>query len=200
MGKLGGTLELVRRRLDEFIRNAEAAPRQEPWVVLSNLTDSEGRPAAPARDAVVMFLANIRHETIVSTYNRNVPVSPDAYGLIAPPLFIDLFVLLYANFEDQAYPVGLEAISHVISFFQQTPWFTQQSLPGLDPDIDKLTFEFVDLDLLGLNHLMGLAGVKYLPSVFYKVRMIPYRGEAMQGQVSAAKGVEAPGRPQGMQP
>ncbi|GEN06000.1 Protein of unknown function [Myxococcus fulvus] len=200
MGKLGGTLELIRARLDEFIRNAELAPRQEPWVVLSNLTDHEGRPAAPARDAVVMYLANLQHETIVSTYNRNVPVSQDTYGIVSPPLYIDLFVLLYANFEDQAYAVGLEAISQVISYFQQTPWFTQQSLPGLDPDIDKLTFEFVNLDLLGLNHLMGLAGVKYLPSVFYKVRMIPYRGTAMQAQVPAAKGVEAPGQPREQEP
>ncbi|MCE9672064.1 DUF4255 domain-containing protein [Myxococcus stipitatus] len=198
MGKLGSTLELIRQRLDEFIRNAEPTPRNEPWVVLSNLEDNQGNPATTARNAVVMFLANLQHETIISTYNRNVPVSPDAYGIIAPPLYIDLYVLFYANFMDQAYPVALETISLVISYFQQTPWFTQQTLPGLDPDIDKLTFEFTNLDLLGLNHLMGLAGVKYLPSVLYKVRMIPYRGSAQQAQVPAAKGVETPGEPKGV--
>ncbi|MCP3100292.1 DUF4255 domain-containing protein [Myxococcus sp. K15C18031901] len=200
MGKLGSTLELIRQRLDEFIRNAEPAPRNEPWVVLSNLEDNQGNAAATASNAVVMFLANLQHETIISTYNRNVPVSQDTYGIVAPPLYIDLYVLFYANFTDQAYPVALETISLVISYFQQTPWFTQQTLPGLHADIDKLTFEFTNLDLLGLNHLMGLAGVKYLPSVLYKVRMIPYRGPAQQAQVPAAKGVETPGEPQEQRP
>ena len=40
-----------------------------------------------------MFLANIQHETTISTYNRTMPVKGNQYAIVAPPLYIDLFVV-----------------------------------------------------------------------------------------------------------
>ena len=42
--------------------------------------------------------------------------------------------------------------------------------------------------------LMGMAGTKYLPSAYYKIRTLPFQSEAMQAQVPAARGITAPGR------
>jgi hypothetical protein len=140
-----------------------------------------------------MLLANIKHETIISTYSPTVPVKGNQYGLITPPLYIDLFVLFFANFNDKNYPEGLGVISRTISFFQQNPWFTRENLPGLDPEIDKLTFEMVNLEMTDLNYLMGMIGAKYLPSVYYKVRVIPFRSDAMRAQVPPVHGVESEG-------
>lgn len=201
MSEILGTLELIRKRLDEFIGNA--IPRNEKWVILSNLVDLEGRPYEGARDKVVMFLAGIRRESTISTYNPNLPVKGTAnrpgqgnpFAVVAPPLYINLFLLLFANFEGQGYTQGLELISRTIIFFQQNPWFTHDNLPGLDPRIDKLTFEMIDPDLIDLNYLMGLAGVTYLPAVYYKVRMIPFQSAAMQAVVPAVEGLEAAGEP-----
>jgi hypothetical protein len=192
MGAIQTTLELIRQKLNEFFSNAD--PREEDWVILSNVVDQEGRPYEPAKDKLVMFLANIQHETTISTYNRTTPVKGDQYAVVAPPLYIDLFVLFFANFYDKNYREGLGMISRTISFFQRNPWFTHDNLPGLDPVIDKLTLEMTNLDMTSLNYLMGLAGTKYLPSAFYKVRMIPFSSEAMQGEVPAARGVQAPGQ------
>jgi Pvc16 N-terminal domain len=191
MGAIQTTLELVRQKLNEFFRNAD--PKEDDWVILSNIVDHEGHPYEPAKDKVVMCLANIQYETAISTYNRTTPVKGDQYAIVAPPLYIDLYVLFLANFYNKNYPEGLGMISRTISFFQQNPWFTHDNLPGLDPVIDKLTFEMTNLEVTGLNYLMGLMGAKYLPSAFYKVRMIPFAGEAIQGQVPAAQGVQSPG-------
>jgi hypothetical protein len=191
MGEIHTTLELIRQKLNEFFRNTD--PKEDDWVILSNIVDHEGRVYEPAKDKVVMFLANIQHETIISTYNRTTPVKDDQYAVVAPPLYIDLYVLFFANFYDKNYTEGLGMISRTISFFQQNPWFTHNNLPGLDPVIDKLTFEFTNLEVTGLNYLMGLTGAKYLPSVFYKVRMIPFTSDAIQAQVPAAQGVQTPG-------
>jgi hypothetical protein len=191
MGAIDTTLELIRQKLNEFFSNTD--PREEDWVILSNVVDHEGQNYEPAKDKVVMFLANIQHETTISTYNRTVPVKGDQYVIVAPPLYIDLFVVFFANFYDKNYREGLAMISRTISFFQQYPWFTHDNLPGLDPVIDKLTLEMTNLDVTGINYLMGLMGTKYLPSVFYKLRMIPFSSEAMQGEVPAARGVQAPG-------
>ncbi|HZE68847.1 MAG TPA: DUF4255 domain-containing protein [Pyrinomonadaceae bacterium] len=191
MGAIQTTLELIRQKLDEFFRNAN--PIEGDWVILSNIVDHEGHPYEAAKDKLVMFLANIQYETAISTYNRTTPVKGDQYAIIAPPLYIDLYVVFLANFYNKTYPEGLGVISRTISFFQQNPWFTHDNLPGLDAVIDKLTFEMTNLEVTGLNYLMGLMGAKYLPSAFYKVRMIPFAGEAIQGQVPAAQGIQSPG-------
>jgi hypothetical protein len=188
MSAIQKTLELIRQKLNEAFKNVD--PRNEDWVILSNIVDQEGNAYEQAKDKVVMLLANIKHETIISTYNPTASVKSNQYALITPPLYIDLFVLFFANFNDKNYPEGLGVISRTISFFQQNPWFTRENLPGLDPEIDKLTFEMVNLEMTDLNYLMGMLGAKYLPSVYYKVRVIPFRSDAMRGQVSSVHGVE----------
>jgi len=192
MGKIQNALVLVRDKLNEYFRNTRRGT--EDWVILSNVLDHENRFYDATRDKLVMFLANITHETTISTYRRNVPVSGDSYAIVAPPLYIDLYVLFLANFYDKSYIEGLGVISETIGFFQQNPFFTHDNLPSLDDDIDKLTFEIVSLDITDLNYLMGLVGAKYLPSVFYKVRMIPFQSGAMQAEVPAAKGLQTPYR------
>ena len=184
------TLELIRQKLNESFRNVD--PKKEDWVILSNIVDHTGHLYEPTKDKVVMFLANIRHETVISTYNHSVPIKGDQYAVVAPGLYIDLFVLFLANFYDKNYAEGLGMISRTISFFQQNPWFTHDNLPGLDPVIDKLTFEMTNLEVNDVNYLMGMVGTKYLPSVFYRVRLIPFVS-AIQGEVPAVQGVQAPG-------
>ena len=194
MSDIRKTLEAVRRRLNESLHSV--LPRSEDWVVLSNFVDHEGRPCESARDKLVMFLANVKHETVISTYNRHAPIRDNRYAALAPPVYIDLFLLFSANFWDKSYPEGLEILSLAISFFQQNPCFTRDALPSLPAGVEKLAFEIANLDLTELNYLVSMAGTKYLPSVFYKVRTIPFSGDAMQAVVPAAQGVRAPGQPE----
>ncbi|MGA2650875.1 MAG: DUF4255 domain-containing protein [Terracidiphilus sp.] len=173
MAMIQTTLELIRRELNQRLLVGD--PRSEDWVILSNIVGLNGEPFPEAQNKVVMCLANIQHETIISTYQRGAPVAGgDRIGVVPPPLYIDLFVLFYANFGDGNYRQGLDMISQTIAFFQQNVWFTRENLPGLDGRIDKLSFEFTNLDLAELHCLMGNMGAKYLPSVYYKVRMIPF--------------------------
>jgi hypothetical protein len=174
MAVIQNTLRLISERLNEAL--AAADPKSKDWVSLSNLVNQTGQPFPNAKDKIVMCLANLQHETFVSSYQAAVPVANGQFAVIAPPLYIDLFLLFYANFGELNYSDGLGMISNTIAFFQQNPYFTHDNLPGLDPAIDKLTFEFSNLDLMSLNYLMGMMGVKYLPSVYYKVRMIPFQG------------------------
>ena len=204
MSEIRGTLEQIRSRLNEFIRNSVAdVQAAKDWVILSNLVDEGGQSYEPARNKIVMFLANIQRESAISTYNPNVPVRAGVdkpgkgtpFAVVAPPIYIDLFLLFYANFEGASYAEGLSLISRTISFFQQNLWFTHDNLPGLDRRIEKLTLELTNLEPVDLSYLMNLAGVKYLPSVYYKMRMIPFASDAMLAQVPAVEGVESPGEP-----
>jgi hypothetical protein len=163
-------------------------------VILANIVDHDGRPYAAAKDKIVMVLVNIKHETVISTYTAAVRTKGSAYAVVPTPLYIDLYVLFFANFYNENYRQGLAMISRTISFFQQNSWFTADNLPDLPPVIDKLTLEITNLDLVELNYLMGMIGVKYLPSVFYKLRMLPFAGEAIEGVTPAIAGGDATGR------
>jgi hypothetical protein len=194
MSEIRGTLELVRRRLDQALQAAD--PRPEEWVILSNISDHNGNPYEGAKDRIVIFLANIQREVAFSTYTPSVPVAGGSYAAVAPPLYINLFLLFFANFYDRTYTQGLEAISRTISFFQQNPCFTRESLPGLDPAITQLSFELTNLEPVELNYLMGLTGSKFLPAAYYKVRMIPFQASAIQRQARGIEGVQTSAGPE----
>jgi hypothetical protein len=186
-------LELIRHRLNEYFNVADA--RAEEWVILANVVDHEGRANAAARDKIVMMLVNIKHETAISTYTAATRSRTTAYQVVPAPIYIDLYVLFFANFYDDGYAQGLTMISRTISYFQQNPWFTTENMPDLPPAIDKLTMEISNLDLLEVNYLMGMIGAKYLPSVYYKLRMLPFTSEAIRGVVQP---VEGPATPSGV--
>jgi len=38
----------------------------------------------------------------------------------------------------------------------------------------------VNLNAADLNHLFGMMGIKYQPSVFYRLRLLPYRAASLQ--------------------
>lgn len=191
MSKILDTLELVRRELNAFFQNA--SPRSDDWVRLCNLVDADGAPFVGARDALVLFLYNITHETTIGTFRPNVPSSQQMYDRVTPPLYVNLHLLCFANFQGKSYDGGLAAISTTLSFFQQNPTFDHQSRPDLDPSIEKLTFQMENLGPNDLHQVMSLAGVKYLPSVLFKVRMVPFTSEVPKAEVPAARGYRASG-------
>jgi hypothetical protein len=204
MSAIQSALERIRAKLDSSFKIAD--PRTEDWVILSNLMDHAGNPYIGAQGKMVMFLAGIQHETVVNTHGgRTTPISGDKsggiqHGIVSPPLYVNLLVLFFANFYNENYPVGLGMISRTIGFFQQNPFFTHDTLPGLDPAIDKLTLELMNLDLTQANYLMGMMGVKYLPAVLYRVRMIPFRSDAVTGVVPAARSLKPSGAPDPTEP
>ena len=193
MDLIRSTLVLIRNRLNQYLRNLDGS--SEDWVILSNVVGHDGLPYHGATNKVVMFLANITNETTVSTYKPNQPIGGDKFATVAPTIYIDLHLLLLANFANKSYIDGLSMISRTISFFQQNSYFNHKNLPSLDPAIDKLTFDIVSLEMNDLSHLMGMVGTKYLPSVLYKVRMIPFQSDAMEAEVPPVRGLQAAGQP-----
>jgi len=185
---LRSTVELICAKLDSSLR--VSSPHSEPWVLLSNIVDHEGRVYEAAKHKLVVSVAGIQHETTISTRSRTTPLKDrdDQFGVVAQPLYVNLLLLFVANFYDKNYADGLDMISRTISFFQQTPFFTHETLPDLDTTIDKITLEMVNLDLTQANYLMSMAGLKYLPAVLYRLRMIPFRSD------DTITGVVAPAR------
>jgi hypothetical protein len=182
--------ELIRNRLNAFLGSAD--PGSDGWVVLANLVDHEGRPFPGAENKIVMFLGNVEQDTSMSRAGRTTQLNGVTYTSVAAPLLVNVWIMFFANFSNQRYADGLDMLSRTIGFFQQHPLFTHDSDPGLDPRLDKLSVEMVNLDFMQLNYVMSMIGAKYLPMVCYKLRMIPFTSEAIQATVPAARAVGGP--------
>jgi hypothetical protein len=182
--------ELIRNRLNAFLGSVDTG--SDGWVVIGNLVDHEGTPYPGAENKLVMFLGNIEYEASMSLPGRTAQLNGATYTTMAAPRLINVWMMLFANFYNQRYPDGLDMLSRTISFFQQYPRFTHDSDPALDPRIEKLTVEMVNLDLTQLNYVMSMVGGKYLPMVCYKLRMIPFTSEAIQGTVPAVRSAGGP--------
>lgn len=179
-------MDLIRNSLETICGLANAHlenldRRGDAWIVLTSPTDHSGQPSEHARDKIVMCVCNISRETFISNY-APAKTGGDSFAVVNPPLYIDLQILFMANFSGNNYSDGLAALSRVIAYFQQTPSLTQQNAPGLAPGIDKLTMELENVSPAEVNYVMGMLGTRYLPSVFYKLRMLPFVSSAMQSR------------------
>lgn len=193
MAIIATTLELIRGKLNDSIQNLDR--RTEDWVILSNIVDVDGRPYETATNKIVMCLTSVVDEKMISTYNAMARGSGEEYARISPPLYVDLYIAFIANFCNQNYSDGLVALSRTISFFQSNPWFSHDNVPKLDPAIDKLNLEFVNLDPVDVNYIMGMLGIKYLPSVFYKLRLLPFTSNQMTAKAMPVGGYSTPSTP-----
>jgi len=178
------TLKLIAGKLNDQFQNLWQ--NMSDTVILAPVTAPEGSIPDANLNKVLVTVVNIENETRMSTYTAQA-AGAATYAVIAPPLYIDLNVLYSANFSD--YSEALKAITETISFFQRNPAFTTETLPGLDPAIDKLSFELQNLSLTDLNQLWSIHGGHYLPSVVYKIRLFPFSSAVMTPKIPAVQNI-----------
>jgi hypothetical protein len=163
----------------------------EDIVVVSSLVESDGSAAPHTNNKLILLLTNIEKDTVPQSgaarstgFDGRVPISNR-------PIYLNLYVMLAANFSGSNYTEALKFISKAIAFFQMQPVFDKHSSPDLDSRIDKLVLDIENLNIQDLSNLWGLLGGKYLPSVHYRVRMVAISPDNIVAQVPRAS------RPQG---
>jgi hypothetical protein len=175
-------LETISNLANDYLENLDR--RGDAWISLTSIVDHDGALNQGARDKIIMCVYNVTRETTISTYksttakNNDKPI--ESLAVVSPPLYVDLHLMFMANFTEKNYGDGLAALSRLIGYFQQTPFFDQTNAPALTPGLDKLTLEFENLSPVDVNYVMSMLGTRYLPSAFYKLRMIPFASSSMQ--------------------
>ncbi|MEY2632022.1 MAG: hypothetical protein RIR00_676 [Pseudomonadota bacterium] len=146
---------------------------QEEVAVVANLAEADGSVCTTVNNKLALTLTSIAKDT---TPANKLPPGMTQHS--APPLHLNLFVMLSAHFSGSNYPEALKLLSAAIQFFQQKPVFTHQNTPDLDPRIDKLVLDIENLSVQDQASLWGSIGNKYQPSVLYKIRMVTFDGQA----------------------
>jgi hypothetical protein len=160
-------LKFLTRQLNAYLLSRTGSSFGE--VEIGRLVDDSGKWAVK-EDHVGAALVNVEEERTVRNQRPETVFVNGANVVLEPALKLNLHVLFAANF--QQYDQALHYLSHVLTFFQSHPFFTQDRYPDLDPLIERLNVELESLGYEQLNQLWAFIGGKQLPSAVYRVRLV----------------------------
>ena len=141
--------------------------------------------------------------SIVNIEEDRLSKSPDNYRKVDdkivyknPRIYLNLYLLIAAKQTD--YSEALKVLSFIIQFFQHKSVFDIQNSPLLEPKIERLVLDLHTLNFEQMNHLWGILGGKYVPSVLYKMRVVGIEEEAGDsiGEPIMEIGINAMGKTQ----
>ncbi|MBG6132816.1 hypothetical protein IWQ47_004354 [Aquimarina sp. EL_43] len=168
---IGKAMSFIEDRTNQYFQGI-LGPSTEKYAALGNIakiveggdtTDEEGG------SGIVITLVNIEEDRI-SKNPDGIYRQGDKVIRSNPEILVNLYVLFSANL---TYTTALSRISSVIQCFQSNNFFTVPKFPSLDEDIMKLHIELYTMNFEQINHLWSTLGGKYLPSVLYKMKLIP---------------------------
>ena len=133
---------------------------------LSNLTGS-----------VLMSLVNLEQDAPLRNNPNYTSLSDTQIKYHNPKTVINLYILFATHLTEDTGTTGLDILTEVIASLQRRNVFTGQELGfplnnGSILQTERAIFDQYSLSIEQLNHLWGILGGKYLPSVLYKVRLI----------------------------
>ncbi|MDR0893516.1 MAG: DUF4255 domain-containing protein [Mediterranea sp.] len=146
--------------LDEYL-----APRhsQPEGMAMVGLIGKEER----CPNKIVVSLVNLERETAGGMVGP-VRQADGHYIHTAPPLLLNLHILLAAVYDEKRYAESLSVLSDTLMFIQSNPQLTI--------DATHYTMEWVPLSTLDLHNIWTTMGGQYYPSVVCKLRRILISG------------------------
>lgn len=146
---------------------------------ISQLDSSSGTANAELLKKIIITIVNIDEEKTLKNTPHYVREGENI-SKRNPTLFLNLYILI--SCADDDYDEALKKISQVISCFQQKSIFTPENAEADFPlGVEKIVLDLFSLNFEQINHLWGILGGKYIPSVLYKLRLIPIQASVPKG-------------------
>ena len=181
-------VSLVASRLNDHLRARFGIA--DDLVVVSGLTDAEGRTPPDVRNRLAVFVTNISHDTMA----RGLPGRPAIVAGRSPvnpvPVHLNVHLMLASSFDAENYLESLKILSHAVQFFQANPVFDRLSAPEMDRSIEQLSFEIENLTTDASAQLWGILGGRYLPSVMYRMRTVTIDAGALSHETLVIRGAD----------
>jgi len=165
----------------------------DDFVVASGLINPDGSSIQQTQNKIVVSVINIERETSM-TMNGYFNDGDKNYGRVAPPVYLNLYLLIAANYTD--YLEANKILSTIIGVIQSNPFFTRQEHPVMQEPLDKLTFEILNVPMNELSHIWSGIGAKYLPSVICKVRMMTIQKNVIKKEIPGITGLGNQSKPE----
>ena len=176
-------LDLIRTELNAHIKTR--AEIEEDKIILANLGGQGPAEEAQLVNKVTMSVVDIVQEEQGDTSQEYIPQRGGGYLTQNQPLNFNIH-LLFSAYSKTGYVLeGLKYLSLVIAFFQSKNYFDTGNTPLLQQlDLDSISMELVNLSYQEKSALWTYIGAPYVPSVLYKLGIIPVEDkEAIRGVV-----------------
>jgi len=165
------TLKQIKEELNVYFSSTTGSFGSD-IVVMGNVAAIDTEDGSELRNKLVMTLVNVEEDKVL----KNGPFHSEIKGSLRrhnPKIFLNAYLLFSATHSNGKYEQAISTLDRVITFFQGKFVFNQQNTPTLPENIDKIIFDIHTLNFEYLNHLWGILGGKYFPSILYKVRLFP---------------------------
>ena len=141
-------------------------------------------------DNVVITLVNIEEEKTLKNGPHYVQ-NGESLSKRNPTIFLNLYLLF--SCADSNYFQALRKIQNVLLFFQKQYVFNKENSGSVFPSaagVEKIILDLFTLNFEQINHLWGILGGKYTPSVLYKLRIVAVQNADLQ-DVAEIKEIKA---------
>jgi len=147
---------------------------------ISILESNTGTGNEDLQKKVILTLVNLDEEKTLKN-NSHYVKQGETIMQRNPILYLNLYILLSCAHDD--YEEALKRISEAISFFQSKYIFTPENaeVPFPENDVEKIVIDLFSMNFEQINNLWSILGGKYLPSVLYKLRLIPVQASEPKG-------------------
>lgn len=173
-------LTLAVDRLNGHLSGQFSAP--DDIVVLSPMTDVDGKPADAVRNKLAFFVTNISEDALPRRGHSRA-ASLTGKTVETAPLHLDIYTMLAASFDAQIYTEGLKMLSAALMYFQSYPVLNPQNAPEMPAGLQQLSFEISNLRVEEMGQMWGNLGGRYVPSVMFKIRTVTLASGAITSVV-----------------
>ncbi len=157
-------------------------------VALSSLINPDGSITENIENKIILTVINLEQETTVKL-NRQYIQDQQSFAKVAPPIYLNVYLLVAANYSSVNYMEALKILSRVIGVFQTNTYFNGQQQADFPQELEKLTLEIFNIPINELSHIWSGIGAKYVPSIIYKVRMITIDGGVVKSEATGISGL-----------
>jgi len=148
----------------------------EPLILanISKVNDGDDFTTS-LNDKLVLSIVNVEEDRVAKSPAHHIKLN-STIQYKNPPIPLNITLLFAAT---HGYVNAIPLLEKIIRFFQGKYVFTPSNTPELDQvnqvndiNIEKLIFEWVNLNLEQVHQLWTTLGGHYMPSIVYKLRMI----------------------------
>jgi hypothetical protein len=181
------TLDFLVAQLNEYIRIKTGDSNK---ARLAKLTSGGNEIAGT--NTLICQVVNLEEERIGKAQLPLAPPVGSGFPIRNPEIKLNICMLIAANPQDEDgdYRTSLQLLSLAITFFQFRHYFTAENSPSMPSDVDSLIVELYPISLENQSYLWGALGVKYRPSVVYKIRMIKILEDSVLGSATSPRDIQ----------
>ncbi len=171
---IGNVLTHVASELNAYICRHLGIGTDEKKAVLSLLVNPDGSIASQEDNVILVSLIDVRQDpatpyVVKAQYQNTQGLN---YSVTTEAVHVNLYVLFVMHFDGSKARESLNFLTYVLRFFQAKSVFTNQNTPGMPVGVDKLEFTLETMDFQQKGYLWGLLGLKYMPFLVYKARLL----------------------------